>query len=127
MADLPRVLNAHDYYQHWLSPESWLLRNEERLILNSCDYLGSYVLHVRAKLMGQIYTTKEYDKNRKRANSFIQLKCNGSERNAYGQILFFVRAENSSFYCLVKVFKVNHLNLLFQNESRYVVRNFSAI
>lgn len=104
------------------------LSNEEKLVLNSCNVLGSYVLHRRAKLMDkQIYTTKSYDDNKKRANSFIQFRSCDNERLMYGQALFFVKAGNATLHCLVKTFKVIHVNLLFHQQSRYVLRNLLPV
>jgi len=97
----------------------------EQTALRSCGYLGSYVLHNRAELRNVTYTSKYYDEGKKRGNSYIQFQ----ERvhSMYGQIIVFIKAEDTSLHCLVNKFKVKPVDLLYHERSKYVLKNLVPV
>lgn len=91
--------------------------------------LGVFELHIRAKIKSVIYTSKIYDQNYKRANSFIQFhdQSNDDVSFQYGEILVFVRGANGGLWCLVKVFKIVHVDLFVHEKSRYIIRHLLPV
>lgn len=96
----------------------------EQTALRSCSDLGCYVLHNRATLSNVTYTSKYYDVDKKRGNSFIQFH---ESEHMYGQIIVFLKAEDTSLHCLVNKFKVKPVNILYHEESRYILKNFVPV
>ena len=91
--------------------------------------LGTFVLHVRAKIKSVIYTTKLYDEDKKRAHSFIQFHSQINDRVPfeYGEILVFVIAGNGELCCLVILFRIVHNDLFVHEESRYTLRTLLPV
>lgn len=103
------------------------LSDDEVLAIDSSRHLGCYLMYARAKVSSVIYTSEMYDAHKRRANSFVQFKCDGSERLEYGQIVLFIKAENASVYCLVKVFKILQIELVHHVMTRYILRHLLPV
>lgn len=82
-------------------------------------------LYQRAEVSSKVYTSKYYDSEKKRINSIVKFSHNNCIK--YGQILFFVESKSKPAVCVLREFRIQHLNILFHVESRYRVKNIVPV
>ncbi|KAK3926431.1 hypothetical protein KUF71_014648 [Frankliniella fusca] len=79
------------------------------------------------KLKSVVYTSMYYDKNVRRANSFVQFKSINGEI-AFGEILHFIKdLFSQEIFALINLFKIDHINLFFLEESLYKVKHLLPV
>ncbi|KAK3929712.1 Lysine-rich arabinogalactan protein 18 [Frankliniella fusca] len=103
-----------------------ILTHDELTAIDSFRDIGIYVLYQRAKVLYDNYTSRIYDNNRKRANSFV-LFTGENGKQKYGQVIIFVKSGQSLLLCLVRVYKILQKNLLFHKDTRYVIRHLLPV
>jgi hypothetical protein len=104
------------------TPEE-LLSEEEMTALADADYVRVYK---RAKIITNIFSSKLYDLDKKRSNSFVQFKLGSSENN-YGELICFLKSADSEDFCLLRSFEVKQDELIFHEDSRYVIRHLVPV
>lgn len=62
-----------------------------------------------------------YDKNKRRANSFVKLSRNDSF--GYGQIIYLVKKTTGEIDCLIKSFDVQNDQLFFYFTSMHIFKH----
>ncbi|KAK3923182.1 Serine/threonine-protein kinase TEL1 [Frankliniella fusca] len=92
----------------------------ERNFLSSRN-ITEFVIYDRVKTEFDIFTSREYDRARKRANSFVEFDV-----RKYGEILHFVETLGEVF-CLIAVFKIRHNNIFFLEDSLYQLRHLLPV
>jgi len=78
----------------------------------------------RIQIGREKFSSQEYDKNFKRRNSYVEIKCGG--RKMYGRISVFCKSGNSVF-CIVSVFNVNHTKFFFHRTTMTRVRHIIPV
>ena len=86
-----------------------------------------FQLYERIKINSEVYTSRCYDVNKKRANSFVQF-CRKPDFYEYGEILYFVRdLKTKHCFCLISLFTIKHVDLFFLNDSLYQLRHLLPV
>jgi len=117
-ADLPELKN----------PCSCDLFDQRELsVLSDNNFDTDCKFFLRAKVMTSMFTSRLYDFNKTRCNSVVLYEEPTNKQNKYGEIITFIQSDTGSVYCLLKDFKVIHLNLFFEENSRLLVRNLVPI
>ncbi|KAK3918139.1 Trigger factor [Frankliniella fusca] len=102
------------------------LCHEEKLVLEN-NNIETFELHERIKIKSQVYTSRHYDKNVRRANSFVYFEDSNNQVR-YGEILYFVKDLSSQdMFTLLNLFKIKHTKLFFLEESLYKVRHLLPV
>ena len=85
-------------------------------------------LYNRVKVRSSVfYTSKLYDSNKRRSNSLVRFESYNSMPAGYGEIIVFIKRENKSVCCLLKCFKILHVNLFVHEKTTFVVKNLIPI
>ena len=79
----------------------------------------------RAKLNNIVYTCRDYDEHKRKANSYV--KFIHASRVQYGQIKYFAKTPQSKIYCLVASLSVVQTDLIFYSQSQYILRHLVPV
>lgn len=100
------------------------LTNSELSCLRNLDDLGSLKLYGRVGVGSELYSSKDYDKQMKRRNSYVEFKL--GDQKHYGRILVIVSSGNQ-ILCIIKVFDVVHTKFFYHELSRVRVKHIIPV
>jgi len=93
-----------------------VLSHQENAIVAAEGFLN-YEIYDRIKVKGVVFTSRNYDSNVKRSNSFIQFQ-KPDKSIQYGEILHFIKDLScEQFLAIVTLFKIQQTSLFFLEES----------
>lgn len=96
----------------------------------SSENIVLFKLYGRVKVKSVLHTSKHYDQDKKRSNSYVQFQVVNSEEGIleYGQILYFAEdLENRKVVCIIQKFNVIHTKILFHLETRAKMRHLVPV
>lgn len=80
-----------------------------------------------AKVTNSMYSSIIYDLNKTRCNSAVQFEEQITKQRKYGEIVSFVQSDQGSVHCLIKTFRIMHINLFCDANTMLVVRNLVPV
>lgn len=104
-------------------PLSRCLSPAEALCLKDID-LRKFKLFGRVSIGRELFSSQEYDKQKKRNNSWVEFSH--ADRKHYGRILFFLQSEDQTL-ALVSVLRVAHANFFFHRASQTRVKHIIPV
>ena len=89
--------------------------------------LENVAVYIRAKVMSSIYTSKFYDTDKKRSNSYLMIEPKDNQPRSYGQSVVFCKSASGSVFCLLKTFKVLQNHIIFHENTRFIVKHLLPV